>query len=128
MLYMTHDEVEVSWRGSLVNGPVRSRHFYLAVIFNLLNAVAISHLFLLFRYSTEMVSRMLVLLPAVVGVLAFSGYYMFQMYRLMNSKLKDTSEASVLLQISYIAFRLYLLTLGISFVILAGIPLVVGGY
>lgn len=124
MLYMTHEEVEISWRGSLTEDTLRSRHIWIVLIFNALNILAFASLLSKFHYRPEILVRMLFLLAFVVGFLAFAGYYFIGLYRYMNSELKRTPAASSLLRVSYVAYRLYLLCLGISFTLLGCIRLV----
>lgn len=111
-------EVQVAWRATLLKRPLSSRHFAMVGIFNLLNVIQFSMLYK-YRAGNPYWSVLIILL---VFLYAMLGYYAALLYRHTHEWLKalpdDSEEAHQLLQLSYIGYRLYLVGLGIGFMIL----------
>ena len=109
---------QANWRATVLTASAWSRHFVLAVIFNLLNVLQLT---VLFKRHHDM-AYLGMFLILVVFLLAMLGYYATALYQLTRERLKtlqdDSAEAQALLRVSYLGYRLYLMGLGFGFVVL----------
>ena len=121
---LSSTEVQVTWKATLLKrSPWSSRHFGMAVIFNLLGVVQ-SFAIYKYRHHTGSIEPYL---GAVFIVFLFFyvwlDYYALLFYRQTREWLKSlpegSEEAKTLLRLSYTGYRLYLMGLGIGFIILA---------
>ena len=116
---LSSTEVQVTWRATLLKGPPwSSRHFAMAVIYNLLNVIQFWILYK-YRVGNPYWSAFIILLVFLYTML---GYYAALLYRHTREWLKTLPEASKeahqLLHVSYIGYRLYLVGIGTGFLIL----------
>lgn len=118
-MYPTYSMDEhANWKATVLTASAWSRHFVMAVIFNLLNVL---QLVVLFRrhHDTPYLGMFLIL---AVFFLTMLGYYATGLYKQTRERMKtlqdDSAEAQALLRVSYLGYRLYLVGLGFGFVIL----------
>jgi hypothetical protein len=121
---LSSTEVQVTWRATLLKGsPWSSRHFGMAVIFNLLNVIQLAVMYK-YRDRTGLFEPYLSLFfLAVVFMYATLDYYAVSLYRQTHDWLKslpeESAESQTLLRLSYVGYRLYIMGLGIGFFIFA---------
>lgn len=119
MLGMTRGEVEVSWRRSLTSEKFyRSRHFWTLAMFSLLNVEGMAGLFHLYRHNPQMYPQLFTAAFVILAILGLGGYYFVGMCRYVSRELEDWGDHAAILRISYIGYKLYALTLGVSAIIL----------
>ena len=116
-LVVTTRNLPNSWKRSLAGRVTRSIHFQIAILFNgicflKLIEVIRSHLWL-FKARPELVS----LFAIVVLALLIASCFMWRIYQIAKAEL-TVQETSALSVLSYVAFRIYLLVLGVAFLLL----------
>lgn len=117
-------EINVTWRKTVSHRFTTSRHFFLAIIFNLLNFIALLNLY-------KQVKNVPTYQPYIGGFillyiffLSYAGYYMWSVYKVVHplfqveNSMPEPSNRAVL-SLSYLAFRLYLTALCFSFFIVS---------
>jgi hypothetical protein len=115
MMFST--DAQSPWRMTILsNGP---RHYFLmAIIFNVLNLMQLGWVFKLYR-DVPYLGLFLIL---IVFLLMMLAYYAVSFYRQTHDRLKslpeDSPEGRALQQLTYAGYRLYLMGLGIGFVVL----------
>jgi hypothetical protein len=127
---MSSTEVQITWRATLLNGSSwSSRHFGMAVIFNLLNGIQLA---LMYKYrdrTGHFEPYLSLFFMVVVFLYATLGYHALSLYRQTRDRLKslpeESAEAQTLLRLSYMGYRLYIMGLGIGFFIFAFCNLVI---
>ncbi|MEO6806238.1 MAG: hypothetical protein ABI286_10935 [Edaphobacter sp.] len=116
-------EISVTWRKTITHGFLSSRHFWLVIMFNLLNYIDLLGLYRRFHEDARFAPYLTGFILLIVFLINYAGYYILNLYRLMKREFAKSDfqeeSATSLLQISYVAFRLYILCLGMSFVFLA---------
>jgi len=110
---------QANWKVTVLTAPAWSRHFVMAIIFNLLN---VWQLVALARLDHSGMPYLSVFLIAIVFLYIMVGYYALALYRKTREHLKslpdDSKEAQALLQVSYQGYRLYLTALFLGLMIL----------
>lgn len=124
-LSFLYSEADPSWANAVSKGMRTSRHWLLALCFNVLNAVNLAQLYSTYHGDSRVGPYLLIFIMVIVWMLAVGAYYMYRLYRVTREQiLRDSLEDGVkqtLLKASFLGFRLYMFLLGISFVILASV-------
>lgn len=124
---MIYVEADPSWEKSLTHGPFSSRHWMLALCFNLLNAINLIQLYRNYHSNEAIASHLSIFILVIACFLAVGGYYIFKAYEAAKDALAmedlGLHARKAIVTTSYLAFRLYLILLGISFIILSAINL-----
>ena len=122
-VYVTPEGLPSSWKRSLTSRPVSSVHFGLAVLFNGICFLALTDAFRVLLAMRKHDPGLLAFFAFVLVFLIFAAFSIWQVYRHASAEIQIRENSPVLV-ISYIAFRLYLLVLGVAIMLLATIGLI----
>ena len=124
---LVYVEADPSWEKSLLNGPFSSRHWMLALCFNALNAINLIQLYRNYHSNEAVASHLFLFILIIAFFLTVGGYYIYKAYEAAKDALAmeglDLHARKAIVTTSYLAFRLYLIMLGISFITLSAINL-----
>lgn len=121
--------MDAHWRNTVTQGPWRSRHFVLVILFNALNVISLFVLWRLLHTNPVVGPYLQIFLLVMVFLLLYAGWYAYQAYRtaretLAGAELTKQVEESVL-QLSYFVFRVYLVGLVLAFVVVESANLII---
>lgn len=122
---LLYAEADTSWEKALLKGPLSSRHLLIALCFNALNAINLVELYRNYCSNQEVGSHLAIFIMIIAFFLMGGGYYIYKAYETAKEALTveslDLRARKSIVTTSYLAFRLYLFMLGISFILLAAI-------
>jgi hypothetical protein len=119
-------EMDPSWRKTVTSGSWSSRHFLLAVCFNLLNLISLANVWKLYHLDPRVDRYLDLFLLLMVWFLAMLGYFALHLYRAVKGQItNDATDAAseTLLRVGFIGYRLYLFALATFFLVLGAIGL-----
>jgi len=112
-----------AWRKTVEGSPWRSRHLYLAVIFNALNVISLATLYKLFQGNAVVRPYLSIFLLVMACLLAYAGWYVHYAYRIAKEAIDAgaAQDTPAVLSLSYATFRMYLIALILSFVVVEAV-------
>lgn len=117
-------EMDDSWRQTVSGSGRFSRHLFMAVCFNLLNLISLANVWKVYRHDPRVDGYLGLFLLLMAWFLAMLGYYAFHLYRTAKRQVSaDGNDAAgeALLRVSFLAYRLYLFALCLSFLVVTAV-------
>ena len=121
-LSVTSENIPVSWKQTLTGKPVKSTHFALAGMFNLMCLLELVKTFSRLVAARKAAPELIFLLAFALFFLTMAAWSMWHVYQRSRVQLQLLDNSTVLF-ISYLALRLYICVLGVAMMLLVTINL-----
>jgi hypothetical protein len=120
---VTPENIPLSWKRTLAGRPASSIHFVLAILFNGICLLALAKTLRILTAMRKTDPGLLIFFAFVLFFLVLAALLVWQVYRKASAEIR-VRENSLVLVISYIAFRLYICVLGVAIMLLGIIGLI----
>ena len=112
-LSITPENLQIAWKRSLAGKPANSKHVWVAVLLNGICLLALGDAFRALTVGRKLDPGLLIFFAFILCFLVLADFFVWQMYRKASAEMQ-VREDSPALSISFMAYRLYLLVLGVA--------------